>query len=60
MSKLRITQKRSAIGRHFTQKRTARALGIRRLHQTVEHEDTPSIRGMVNKISHLLEVERVG
>ncbi|MAE69059.1 MAG: 50S ribosomal protein L30 [Gemmatimonadetes bacterium] len=60
MGKIRITQRRSAIGRHFTQKRTVRALGIHRLHQSVEHEDTPSVRGMVNKISHLVEVETVG
>jgi len=47
MAKLRITWKRSAIGRPEVQKRTVRALGLRKLNQTVEHEDTPQIRGMV-------------
>ncbi len=55
MAKLRITWKRSAIGRPEIQKRTVRALGLRKLNQTVEHEDTPQIRGMVTKVSHLVE-----
>ena len=55
MAKLRITWKRSTIGRPEDQKRTVRALGLRKLNQTVEHEDTPQIRGMVNKVSHLVE-----
>lgn len=59
MAKLRIKQIRSGIGRQFTQKRTVKALGIRRMHQVVEHDDTPTIRGMINKVSHLLEVETV-
>ncbi len=58
--KLKITQVRSAIGRHYTQKRTIRALGIRKLHQTVVHDDTPQIRGMVRKVIHLLSVEEIG
>ena len=57
--KLRITQVRSAIGRQRNQKITLRTLGIHRLHETVEHNDTPQIRGMINKISHLLTVEEV-
>ncbi|HCP99919.1 MAG: 50S ribosomal protein L30 [Gemmatimonadota bacterium] len=56
---LRITQRRSAIGRHRKQKQTLVALGIRRLHQTVVHNDTPQIQGMITKISHLLEVEMI-
>jgi large subunit ribosomal protein L30 len=56
--KLRITQIHSAIDRRFDQKRTLRALGIRRLHQTVLHDDSPAVRGMVAKISHLLRVEQ--
>ncbi len=55
MAKLRITWKRSSIGKPERQKRTVRALGLRKLHQTVEHEDTPQIRGMVNQVSHLVE-----
>ncbi|MDD2452906.1 MAG: 50S ribosomal protein L30 [Synergistaceae bacterium] len=55
MAKLRITWKRSTIGRPEDQKRTVRALGLRKLNQTVEHEDTPQIRGMVTKVSHLVE-----
>ena len=55
--KLVITQRRSAIGRSKSQQETLKALGIRRLHHQVIHEDTPQARGMVRKISHLLEVE---
>jgi large subunit ribosomal protein L30 len=57
MAKLRIRQVRSAINRSGLQKKTIRALGIRRLHQTVEHEDNPCIRGMIKKVEHLVEVE---
>lgn len=57
--KLRITQRRSAIERKEDQKRTIRALGIRRLHHTVVHDDTPQIRGMINVVRHLVEVEEV-
>ena len=56
MNKLKIKQVRSAIGRKSDQKRTLVALGITRVGQTVEHGDTPQIRGMVEKISHLLSV----
>jgi len=55
--KLRIRQIRSASGKEASQKATVKALGIRRLHQIVEHTDTPQIRGMIFKIRHLLEVE---
>ena len=55
--KLAITQRRSAIGRSRRQQETIRALGIRRMHQQVIHEDSPQMRGMVRKVSHLLEVE---
>ena len=54
--KLAIRQRRSAIGRHHKQRHTLQALGIRRLHQQVVHEDTPQIRGMINAVSHLVEV----
>ncbi|OEH93206.1 50S ribosomal protein L30 [Bacillus solimangrovi] len=54
--KLDITLKRSLIGRPEDQRVTVRTLGLRKLNQTVEHEDNPAIRGMINKVSHLLEV----
>jgi large subunit ribosomal protein L30 len=54
---LRITLVNSPIGRPETQKVTVRSLGLNKLNQTVEHEDTPQIRGMINKVSHLVKVE---
>ena len=57
--KLRITQLRSTIHRKKNQKLTMAALGIRRMHQTVEHNDTPQIRGMVRRVEHLVKVEEV-
>ena len=54
--KLSITQRRSAIGRSRKQQDTIRALGIRRLQQTVVHDDSPQVRGMIAKVSHLVEV----
>jgi large subunit ribosomal protein L30 len=57
--KLKITYTKSAIGYERSQGATVRALGLRRLNQTVEHEDTPVIRGMVHKVSHLVVVEEV-
>jgi large subunit ribosomal protein L30 len=56
---LRITQVRSAIGRKEVQKRTLEALGIRRMHHSVVQPDRPEIRGMIRRISHLVEVEEV-
>lgn len=56
-TKLKITLVRSLIGRPETQRRTVRALGLTRMHQTVEQHDVPQIRGMVNKIRHLVKVE---
>jgi large subunit ribosomal protein L30 len=56
-TKLRITYVKSAIGYHLKQKRTIRALGLRRLGDTVEQEDTPVIRGMVDKVRHLVQVQ---
>ncbi|MFQ5602866.1 MAG: 50S ribosomal protein L30 [bacterium] len=55
--KLQITLLRSVIGRHFKQKRTVKALGLRRLNHSVLHTDSPQIRGMLNKVSHLVKVE---
>lgn len=57
--RLRITLVRSVIGRPGDQERTVQSLGLRKVNETVEREDTPSIRGMVNKISHLVKVEKV-
>ncbi len=57
MSNLRITWQRSVSGRKFDQKRTIRALGLRKLGQTVEHSDSPSVRGMIFKVRHLVAVE---
>jgi len=54
---LRVTLVRSQIGYTRDQKATVRALGFRRLHQTVEHKDTPALRGMLNKIIHLIKIE---
>jgi large subunit ribosomal protein L30 len=58
-TKLKIRQTRSAIGRGMKQKKTVRALGLRRLHQVVVHNDSPQVRGMIAKVSHLLEVEEI-
>ncbi len=57
MPKLKITQTRSTIRRTEAQKRTIEALGLGRIGRTVEHDDTPQIRGMVKKVSHLVAVE---
>ena len=57
--KIRIRQTRSASGHKSDQMATIRALGIRRLQQVVEHDDTPQIRGMVFKVRHLVKVEDV-
>jgi large subunit ribosomal protein L30 len=55
--KIKITLVKSTIGRPEKHKKVARALGIKKLNQTVEHYDTAIIRGMVNKINHLVTVE---
>jgi len=54
---LRVTLVRSPIGYSKIQKGTVRALGLRRMNQTVEHVDSPSLRGMLNSVSHLVKVE---
>ena len=58
MAKIQVKQVRSAIGRTKTKKRTLEALGLKKLHQVVEHEATPAILGMVAAISHLVEVQK--
>jgi large subunit ribosomal protein L30 len=57
MEMLRITLKRSPIGRSEKHRKILRSLGLRRPHQSVIHSDTPSIRGMLNKVSYMIEVE---
>ena len=57
--KLKITQIRSTIGRIKKQKETIKALGIRKRYQSVMHKDTPQIRGMIEKVKHLVEVEEI-
>ncbi|MBK6326682.1 MAG: 50S ribosomal protein L30 [Chloroflexi bacterium] len=59
MAKLIITYTKSAIGYNERQKATIKALGLQKLNQSVEHDDTPVIRGMVRKVEHLVSVEEV-
>lgn len=59
MSKVKITQVRSSIDRSQKQKRTLTALGLRKINGTVEHELTDTIRGMINKVAHLVKVEEL-
>jgi len=54
---LRVTLVKSPIGYQKDQKATVRALGLRRMNQTVEHNDSPAVRGMLNKINHLIKIE---
>ncbi|AEH52195.1 MULTISPECIES: 50S ribosomal protein L30 [Heyndrickxia] len=56
MAKLKITLTRSVIGRPQDQRDTVKALGLRKVNQTVEKEDNAAIRGMINKVSHLVSV----
>ena len=58
-NQLQITLKRSLIGRPETQRATVRTLGLRKLNQTVVHQDNPAIRGMVNQVAHLVELKEV-
>jgi large subunit ribosomal protein L30 len=60
MGKLKITQVRSTIGQKPDLERTLRALGLVKLHQTVEHNDSPQLRGMVHKVRHLVKLEEQG
>ena len=55
--KLKITQIKSAIGYKIKAKRTLEALGLKKINSCVTHNDTPQIRGMINKINYLLKVE---
>ena len=57
MARIKVTQVKSTIDRPKSQKATMKALGLRKMNQTVEHEGTPQILGMINKIKHLVVVE---
>lgn len=59
MAKVKIKQIKSIIDRPKRQKETVKALGLRRINHTVEHEATPQILGMINKVSHLVEIEHL-
>ena len=59
MAKIKVTQYKSGIDRHYRQKRTLRALGLRKMHSSVEVEATPQILGMVRAVAHLVKVEEV-
>ena len=59
MAKLKITLKKSLIGRKQDHIATVNALGLRKIRKTVVHEDTPQIKGMINKVNYLLDVEEI-
>ena len=59
MAKVKVTQVRSSIGRPARQKRSLYALGLRKMHQSVEHEGTPQILGMIDSVKHLVNVEEI-
>jgi len=56
LAKIKVKQKKSIIGRTEKQRRTVQALGLRKIGQVVEQEDNEKIRGMINKVSHIVEV----
>ncbi len=58
-TQLQVTLKRSLIGRTVDQKETVKALGLRKIHQTVVKQDNPAIRGMIFKVKHLVEVKEI-
>lgn len=59
MAKLKVTLKRSMIGRPKTQRNTVRALGLRKINSIKELPDNPSIRGQIHKVEHLVQVEEI-
>jgi large subunit ribosomal protein L30 len=59
VAKLQITWVKSDIGYDKTQKRTLKSLGLNRLNQTIVHEDNLAMRGMINKVRHLIKVEAI-
>ena len=56
MAKIKIKQTKSRIGSHKDQKRTLDALGLRKMNKVVEHDDTPTIKGMITKVQHLVTI----
>tara|TARA_B100001142_G_C13792225_1_gene445358 strand:- start:313 stop:498 length:186 start_codon:yes stop_codon:yes gene_type:complete len=59
LNKIKITQIKSSIGYKRKAKLTLKALGLRKMHQSVEHVDTPSMRGMISKVNYLVKIEEV-
>ncbi len=59
MAKIKVTQVKSSIKRLQNQKRTLKALGLRKIGQAVEHEDTPNVMGMIDRVKHLVSVEEI-
>ena len=59
MAKVKVTLKRSLIGRPETQRKTVRALGLRKINSVVELPDNPAIRGQLHKVEHLIQVEEI-
>jgi large subunit ribosomal protein L30 len=59
MSELKVTWTKSCIGRPKNQREIIRSLGLRRLHHSVVHQNSPTIQGMINKVIHLVKVEEV-
>lgn len=59
MAKVKVTLKRSLIGRPETQRKTVRALGLRKIDSVVELPDNPAIRGQLHKVEHLIQVEEI-
>lgn len=58
MAKIKVTQIKSGINRPKRQKETLKAIGFTKLNQTIEHEDTPQVLGMINVVKHLVKVEK--
>jgi large subunit ribosomal protein L30 len=58
MAKIKVTQVKSGINRPKRQKDTLRAIGFTKLNQTIEHEDTPQVLGMINVVKHMVKVEK--
>ena len=59
MAKVRVTLTRSLIGRHETQRKTVKSLGLRKRNSVTELPDTPAVRGQLHKVSHLITVEEI-
>jgi len=59
MARIKVTQVKSTIDRTVRQKATMESLGLKKMNHTVEHEATPQILGMINKVNHLVKVENI-